>query len=166
MSTDNRRYPLALQVKIQNLKKQREFIIHNLLNNPTGNSREYFYPGQVFPEVRDYFVNEGFVVETKPIKFINGLKLYFTRFCISKKLTLTEAQLAESEEVPVPCFEHLDSTGAFSQGKLLKILQDKEAELMDKTLETEVLYEMLVNERTKRLDETPAATFSAESESS
>lgn len=57
---------LAKIIKIANIKKQREFIMQQLLNlseKNTDGDISYLYTGYLFPEVRSYFETEGFKIE-------------------------------------------------------------------------------------------------------
>ena len=93
---------LAKEIKIANLKKQKEFIIEQLSilseTNIDGDI-SYLYTGYLFPENRYYFENEGFKIED----FFNEEDGLSTDFCthhlftIRDNLKLTKDEYSEAE---------------------------------------------------------------------
>lgn len=70
---------LAKIIKIANIKKQREFILDQLLTiseENTDGDISYLYTGYLFPEVRSYFESEGFKIED----FFNEADAFSTDF--------------------------------------------------------------------------------------
>jgi len=93
---------LAKVIKIANLKKQREFILEQILTiseTNTDGDISYLYTGYLFPEVRSYFENEGFKIED----FFNEKDGISTEFCthhlftIRDNLKLTDNEFNEAE---------------------------------------------------------------------
>lgn len=96
---------LAKEVKIKNIKRQREFIkdqLEHRLNhqNEDGNTA-YSYVGHVLPEVIDYFKAEGYKVERITSDMLTaatkGLPVYL--FTISDEVVLNDEELKAAEEV-------------------------------------------------------------------
>lgn len=96
---------LAKELKIKNLRKQREFIEEQLSN---ANCREdgattYRYIGNIYPEVIEYFEEEGFAVT----KVQNDLLTAMTEgkpvyvFSVRDDLKLTDEELKEAEAYEV-----------------------------------------------------------------
>ena len=89
---------LAREIKIANLKKQKEFIIKQLSTISKTNKNgdiSYLYTGYLFPEVRYYFENDGFKIED----FFdegNGFPIGHL-FTIRDNLKLTESERKEAE---------------------------------------------------------------------
>lgn len=78
---------LAKELKIKNLKKQREFIeerLDNLSCNQDGDT-SYGYVGNVFPEVVAYFQAKGYSVQKhsseRMIALTKGLPVYIFTAC-------------------------------------------------------------------------------------
>lgn len=94
---------LAKKLKIQNIKRQREFIkslVSNLLNHPRKDGNTAFtYVGYVFPEVIAYFEAEGFCVEK--VSFVSAESVYTLLyvFTISDKINLTSDDKKKTDEV-------------------------------------------------------------------
>lgn len=96
---------LAKELKIKNIKRQREFIqeqIEKMLKHPNedGNTA-YPYVGYVFPEVIDYFKGEGFAVKRVNSEMLiaatKGVPAYL--FIVSDEVKLSEEEMKEAEEV-------------------------------------------------------------------
>lgn len=96
---------LAKEIKIKNVKRQREFIkdqLEHLLDHQKedGNTA-YRYVGHVLPEVIAYFTNEGYKVERITSDMLTaatkGLPVYL--FTISEDVVLTDEELKAAEEV-------------------------------------------------------------------
>ena len=96
---------LAKEVKIKNIKRQREFIkdqLEHLLNhqNEDGDTA-YLYVGHVLPEVIDYINAEGYKVERITSDMLTaatkGLPVYL--FTISDEVVLNDEELKAAEEV-------------------------------------------------------------------
>ena len=94
---------LAKEIKIQNVKKQRTFIEHQLTENSVVNKDgdiSYSYVGYLFPEVRKFFENKGFVITD----FISNEIAVHTQgrtihvFTLSDELTLSDEDWEEAEE--------------------------------------------------------------------
>lgn len=95
---------LAKKLKIEKLKRQREFIYECLSEQLSDGSPDgdvsFIYIGKVFPEVISYFKDEGFQVDElisdSLIAESRGMHVY--RFTISDALCLTdeERKLAEA----------------------------------------------------------------------
>lgn len=92
---------LAKEIKIKNLKKQREFIRKQLANAAAMEDGDisYVYIGYIFSEVVEYFENEGFKVERiedkLPIPLAKGRPAYL--FTINDDIELTKEELEEAE---------------------------------------------------------------------
>ena len=118
---------LAKEIKIQNLKRQREFIkaqLSKMLNSPREDGDPaYRYVGQVFPEVIDYFSKEGFKVELitssdSLAAATKGMPVYL--FTISESVILSEEELKRAEEVEYnPDDEEMSSIGDIMSSFLL-----------------------------------------------
>ena len=97
---------LAKEIKMANIKKQREFIEAQLkkvsLTNDDGDT-SYPYVGHLFPEVKQYFKKEGFkIVEFNSdsiTSLTKGRSIYL--FTIEDEVELSDAELEEAEK----CFE-------------------------------------------------------------
>lgn len=93
---------LAKEIKIRNLKKQRNFIEKDLLK--VMSLREdgdvvYYYRGHLFQEVKEYFENEGFNVERidPPGKLASILGGGMPVYCFTlKDIELTEEELEQA----------------------------------------------------------------------
>lgn len=96
---------LAKEVKIKNIKKQREFIKeqleHRLDHQNKDGDTAYRYVGHVLPEVIAYFTNEGYKVERITSDMLTaatkGLPVYL--FTISDDVVLNDEELKAAEEV-------------------------------------------------------------------
>lgn len=91
---------LAKEIKMASLKKQREFIKEQLcarLSRNDGNTC-YSYIGDLYPEVIEYFKEEGFIVNDIKSDLLtekyNGVPVYLFRVAY---VELTESELAEAE---------------------------------------------------------------------
>ena len=103
---------LAKDIKIQNLKRQREFIREQLLTKAAGFAYDgdvaYTYVGYIFPEVKMYFEGEGFDVEEVYVEELDAkfggkpIHLFTPRDNI--KLTADEQTMAEEVEPPEDLF--------------------------------------------------------------
>lgn len=93
---------LAKEVKIKTLKKQREFIKKRLTDaDNTGGEVGCVYEGYVYPEVIDYFRNEGYeVVKVEQDKetVLTIFQVPFYYFHISDDIKLTEEEMKQAEE--------------------------------------------------------------------
>ncbi len=105
---ENSRSILAKEIKIKNIRKQREFIeeqLSQMLDNPREDgSTAYRYVGQVLPEVIDYFTKEGFKVEhitSSGALTVSTMGLPVYLFTISDEVVLTDEELQEAEEVEI-----------------------------------------------------------------
>ena len=94
---------LAKEIKIQNVKKQRTFIEHQLTENSIVNKDgdiSYTYVGYLFPEVRKYFEDEGFVItdfiSNEIAPHTQGRTIHV--FTLSDELTLSDEDWEEAEE--------------------------------------------------------------------
>lgn len=94
---------LAKELKIKTMKRQREFILRQLSNadNRDDGDTAYRYVGHIYPEVIEYFENEGFVVTQVNSELMSaisrGLPVYvFTVGDI--KLSEEELKRAEAYE--------------------------------------------------------------------
>ena len=93
---------LAKELKIRNLKRQREHIKNALSSvdsvRKDGNTA-YGYAGDLYPEVRKYFEDEGFTItkiESDKLTSMNGgLPTYI--FTVGE-VELTEGELKQAEE--------------------------------------------------------------------
>lgn len=98
---------LAKKIKIENIKKQREFIENNLKRisdlNEDGDT-SYPYVGYLFPEVKKYFESEGYKIVEVTSNFIQplakGRPLHL--FTIKDDIVLSEEELEEAEKVETP----------------------------------------------------------------
>lgn len=98
---------LAKEVKIKNIKRQREFIkrqLKKLLEHPSKDGdTAYRYVGYVFPEVSSYFEDEGYVVKRldsdRILAATNGSPMFL--FTIGNQIILTKEELEEAEAVEV-----------------------------------------------------------------
>lgn len=96
---------LAKEVKIKNIKKQREFIKeqleHRLDHQNKDGDTAYRYVGHVLPEVIAYFNAEGYKVERITSDMLTaatkGLPVYL--FTISDEVILNDEELKAAEEV-------------------------------------------------------------------
>ena len=104
---------LAKEIKIKNLKQQREFIESELkclsLFPRNNGNPSYVYIGNLFPEVSEYFEQQGFVVSqvmtldgNSEVLTDTGCPAYL--FTISDELMLSEEELKEAEEVEISLF--------------------------------------------------------------
>lgn len=91
---------LAKDVKIRNLKRQREFIRKQL--SPTEPRKDgnpaYRYAGHIYPEVIKYFEDEGYVITEVHSDMLtaaaNGLPVYLF---IPKDIKLSEEEMKQAE---------------------------------------------------------------------
>lgn len=91
---------LAKELKIQAIKKQREFIEKQLRNRAEGKDGDTYwrYAGTLFPEVKEYFEEEGFDVKRIPSpKEFFGMPLH--SFTIRADLLLTDEELKDAESI-------------------------------------------------------------------
>ena len=95
---------LAKEIKIKNIKKQREFIesqLRKVSELNTDGDISYTYIGYIFPEVQKHFVKEGFKINQYMSDFIAA----FTKghpinlFTIKDDVVLSDAELEEAENV-------------------------------------------------------------------
>lgn len=108
---------LAKEIKIKNLRKQREFIEKQLSHTTSKEDGDtaYRYVGHVYPEVIEYFENEGFMVtkiESDMLTMMTkGLPVYL--FTVGEvKLSDEEMKEAESYYEPEePGYDSDDSRG-------------------------------------------------------
>lgn len=92
---------LAKEIKIGNIKRQREFIEDQLKHPNKDGNTAYRYVGQVLPEVIAYFEGEGYCVEHITSDMLtaatNGLPVYL--FTIRDDVILNDKELKAAEEV-------------------------------------------------------------------
>lgn len=93
---------LAKELKIKNLKKQREYIKARITASKKDGDPAFVYIGYVFPEVINYFEEkEGIsVTEVKGeilTALVKGMPVY--RFTPKEDVTLTEEELKAAEEM-------------------------------------------------------------------
>ena len=104
---------LAKEIKIKNLKQQREFIESELkclsLFPRNDGDPSYLYIGNLFPEVSEYFEQRGFDVSqvmtldgSSEVLTDTGYPVYL--FTISDELILNGNELKEAEEVEIYLF--------------------------------------------------------------
>lgn len=92
---------LAKEIKIQTMRKQREYIRNQLLKvaKSVDGDTAYCYMGHVFPEVIKYFEKEGFTVTKVQSELLTamtkGIPVYV--FTIDDFIELTEAELQQAE---------------------------------------------------------------------
>lgn len=91
---------LAKDVKIRNLKRQREFIRKQLSNaeqRKDGNPA-YRYAGHIYPEVIKYFEDEGYVITEVHSDMLmaaaNGMPVYLF---VPKDIKLSEEEMKQAE---------------------------------------------------------------------
>ena len=98
---------LAKELKIQNLKRQREFIKSNvelMIKEPDKDGDTTFvYVGHVLPEVITYFEKEGFCVEKVSAGTIETRYLPAYLFTISDQTILNEDEEKTAEKVDCSC---------------------------------------------------------------
>lgn len=94
---------LAKEIKIKNIKKQREFIesqLRKVSKLNTDGDISYTYIGYIFPEVQKHFVKEGFKINQYMSDFIaastNGKPINL--FTIKDDVQLSDAELEEAEK--------------------------------------------------------------------
>lgn len=92
---------LAKEIKIQTIRKQREFIRKQLLEtkkNKDGDTA-YCYVGHIFPEVIKYFEKEGFTITKVQSELLSamtkGIPVYV--FTIDDTIVLNEEDLQQAE---------------------------------------------------------------------
>ncbi len=104
---------LAKELKIQNIKRQREFIT-GLLEHPKqdGNTACVYY-GYVFPEVIAYFQEEGFRVDEVSSGTDTSQFYPVYLFTISDKLTLNKDEKEKAEKID--CSFERDSMDPFAE---------------------------------------------------
>ena len=101
---------LATEIRIANIKRQREFIkeqLQKLVDEPNSDgSCTYRYVGQVLPEVIKYFESEGFDVTLVKSDVLTalckGLPVYLFTL---KGYPLTSEEMKEAESVVIPDYE-------------------------------------------------------------
>lgn len=96
---------LAKELKIKNLKKQREFIkrqISTFAGIRNDGDSSYIYVGYVYPEVIKYFQSEGFIVtkiESEKLTAVNkGMPTYLF---VPGAVELTEDELRVAEAIGI-----------------------------------------------------------------
>lgn len=98
---------LAKELKIQNLKRQREFIksrIELLINEPSKDGdTALVYVGHVLPEVTAFLQGEGFCVNKVSSGTIETQYLPVYLFTISDKTILNDDDGKRAEEVDCSC---------------------------------------------------------------
>ena len=98
---------LAKELKIQNLKRQREFIkstVELMIKEPDKDGDTTFvYVGHVFPEVIAYFQGEGFCVKKVSDGTIETRYIPVYLFTISDKTILDDDDGKKAEEVDCSC---------------------------------------------------------------
>ena len=117
---------LAKKLKIRNIKQQREFIkyqLEMLLENPREDGRvDYQFIGYIFPEVIDYFHEQGFNVEITKVESgqakIYGRSVYI--FTPSDEIKLSEEEIERSEKFELIDFENEKK----NDEEVLKALED------------------------------------------
>lgn len=94
---------LAKDLKIKNIKKQREFIWYHLERMCEANKDgdvTFPYLGTVYPEVIKYYEDEGFVVtkvQNDELSARNqGVPVYL--FTVSERITLSDEELERAEQ--------------------------------------------------------------------
>ena len=101
---------LAKEIKIRNLKQQREFIrrmleLHKSIPEIDGNTA-YCYEGELFPEVIEYFEKEGFTIrqffsadgEWEAVSD-EGFPMYL--FTIDDEIELSEEEMKQAEDMEI-----------------------------------------------------------------
>lgn len=92
---------LAKEIKIQTIRKQREFIRKQLLKTKRSvdGDTSYCYVGHIFPEVIKYFEKEGFAVTKVQSELLSaitkGIPVYV--FTIDDLVQLNEKDLQQAE---------------------------------------------------------------------
>lgn len=92
---------LAKEIKIQTMRKQREYIRNQLLKvaKSVDGDTAYCYMGHVFPEVIKYFEKEGFTVTKVQSELLSaitkGIPVYV--FTIDDLVKLSEEELQQAE---------------------------------------------------------------------
>lgn len=98
---------LAKELKIQNLKRQREFIkskLELMIKDPyKDGDTTLVYVGYVFSEVIAYFQGEGFCVEKVSSGTTETRYIPVYLFTISDKTILDDADGKKAEEVDCSC---------------------------------------------------------------
>lgn len=98
---------LAKELKIQNIKRQREFIksrFELLINEPNKDGDTAFvYVGHVLPEVTAFFQVEGFCVEKVSSGTIETQYLPVYLFTISDQTILDKEEAKKAEKVDCSC---------------------------------------------------------------
>lgn len=92
---------LARENKIKTLKKQREFIKKQLSNADKGDGdTSCVYVGYVYPEVINYFKNEGYEVEKVELDKVGKLTVWrpIYIFYIGDDIKLTEEEMKQAEK--------------------------------------------------------------------
>ena len=121
---------LAKKLKIQNLKRQLEFIEEQLecmLSNPNvdGNAT-YRYVGHLLPEVIRHFEEEGFTITSirsdSVISRTEGKTLYL--FTISDDVTLNDDECTEAEAVETGNNDDDESTNPVFKDLLTDLFGD------------------------------------------
>ena len=107
---------LAKNLKIKNLKRQRKFItdkIEDMVKNPPreGNT-SFLYIGDIFPENRKYFEQEGFnITLLNYLEYTSeskGMPIY--RFSVKDEIILEEEELVYVSPTLMPCFPYVNSS--------------------------------------------------------
>ena len=121
---------LAKKLKIQNLKRQREFIeeqLEYMLSNPNedGNAT-YRYVGHLLPEVISHFEKEGFTITSirsdSVISRTEGKTLYL--FTISDDVALNDDERTEAEAVEIGNNDDDESTAPLFNDLLTGLVGD------------------------------------------
>lgn len=98
---------LAKNLKIKNLKRQRKFItdqIEEMVKNPPrdGNT-SFLYIGNIFPENRKYFEQEGFnITLLNYLEYTSeskGMPIY--RFSVKDEIILEEEELEKAYRINI-----------------------------------------------------------------
>lgn len=121
---------LAKEIKIKTLKQQREFILKELTHLPEcrkdGNCL-YRYVGYIYPEVIEYFRNEGFTVTEIKSDFITALSegspVYI--FTVSDDIKLSEKEMEQAEEYNYSRDDNFPSNFSDFMSDLLMELNDR-----------------------------------------
>lgn len=98
---------LGKQIRIKNIKRQREFIRrqlnHLLHTGRKDGDTQYRYLGEVLPEVKEYFKKEGFdvIVYDSDVIMAETKGMPINLFVPSRTLNLTEEELREAEREPI-----------------------------------------------------------------
>ena len=96
---------LAKEIKIRNIKQQRDFIMNQLkeylMEHPRNDGNTaYRYVGHVLPEIVDYFKGEGFdvkcLISDMILSATQGMPIYL--FTISDNVVLSDEELKAAEE--------------------------------------------------------------------